>query len=160
MVVCKVLAVNPKSGAEITGFKKKSSKISHRSRQLRHRIDVAGMIGAPGMGQLNLKTEQVDGRMVTRFGLGTAQTMQSAKELHASLVEAADRTQPLIVDASSIERFSTASVQLLLAARKAFTERNIPMMVSLPSDAFLNAFRDLGIEPSGLGWTMNEAGDG
>lgn len=112
------------------------------------------------MGNLNLVSEQHDGQSAFRLDLGASQTMQSASDLHGALAEAADRALPLIVDASSIERLATVSVQLLLATQRTLATRGIAMEIRRPSDAFLKTFRDLGIEPSAQGWILDESGHG
>ena len=118
------------------------------------------MIGVGDMDSLNLKDGQYEGNSAVVLDLGSSQTMQSVPDLHAALVASAEKALPLIVDAASIERFGTASVQVLLAARQTFAERDIPMIVRSASDAFLGAFRDLGIEPGEQDWISDEGGNG
>ena len=112
------------------------------------------------MGNLHLTSEQYDGRPAVALDLGSSQTMQSAADLHAALKEAVGRAQPLVVDASSVERLATVSVQLLLATWQALAAHDIKMAIRHPSGAFIGALTDLGIDPDGQGWDVMEGGDG
>ena len=112
------------------------------------------------MGNSRLTNAHYEGQPAVRLDLGSSQTMQSAEDLHIALMEVAERALPLVIEASSIERLSTVSVQLLLAAQRTLADRGSSLVVRRPSEAFLAAFRDLGIAPDDEGMILSEGADG
>lgn len=112
------------------------------------------------MGRLDLSSGQWDGQPAVLLDLGASQTLQSAPDLHAALVEATERGLPLVVDASSIEHLTTSAVQLLIAAGRRMAAADTVMAIQKPTAEFRNALGDLGIDPVEQGWAMEGVGDG
>ena len=70
----------------------------------------------------------------------------AAAALKERLLEAIDQGIEVIVDASSVERLTTPCVQVLVAAARSLTERDQSLALKDPSEAFVSAFSDLGLD--------------
>ena len=112
------------------------------------------------MGKLSLIDDTYEGRPAVRLDMGSSLDMQAAEALCEVLREAVCASQPLIIDAASVERMSTSAIQLLLAAERALAGIGCPMAVRDPTGAFLAAFADLGFEPDAMNWVLVENTDG
>ena len=100
-------------------------------------------------------------RVLTRAGktfcdLGATLDLRAAPPLKAAMLRALDKQRPLTLDASSVERLSTACIQLLVACGSAFKNAGHALTLSEPSESFSAAFADLGLEPELQQW-INEA---
>lgn len=90
-----------------------------------------------------------------RLGLPSVVDMIVAESLLAALRGAVRQGGDVDIDASRVERLSTAGVQILLAARRAVVDGGRRFSVSKYSDAFVATFGDLGLYPSLMEW-LNE----
>ena len=70
----------------------------------------------------------------------------AATTLKERLIEAVDRDGAVVIDASSVERLTTPCVQVLVAAAQFLAGQDKSLMVKDPSEAFVSAFSDLGLE--------------
>jgi len=71
--------------------------------------------------------------------------LTAAEPLQRALVAALATGEPIDVDGAQVERPSTASLQVLLAAALATTARGVPFRLREPSQALVEAINDLGI---------------
>jgi chemotaxis protein CheX len=93
---------------------------------------------------------------VCRLSLNPVLGMREAQPLKDALQEALSKGLPLILDAHSIERLSTACAQILLAFAAAMEQAGLPFRLSRPSATFLAAFSALGLDPIIRTWTVEE----
>ena len=70
----------------------------------------------------------------------------AATTLKERLIEAVDRDVAVVIDASSVERLTTPCVQVLVAAAQSLAGQDKGLMFKDPSEAFVSAFSDLGLE--------------
>ena len=80
--------------------------------------------------------------------------LRSAVQLKAVLSEALAIGAPLTVDASSVERLSTACVQILIAFAKAAREAGQGLIFQRPSNAFVGVFASLGLRHEMNNWAI------
>ncbi|NNE22763.1 MAG: STAS domain-containing protein [Rhizobiales bacterium] len=92
----------------------------------------------------------------TYCDLGVTLDLRAAPPLKAALLRALDKQRPLTLDAGSVERLSTACIQLLVACGMAFKSAGLDLTLNEPSEIFSAAFADLGLEPELQQW-INEA---
>ena len=92
----------------------------------------------------------------TYCNLGTSLDLRAATPLKAAMLRALDKQQPLTLDASSVERLSTACIQLLVACGLAFKTAGHALVIDAPTEMFSEAFADLGLQLELQQWT-NEA---
>jgi anti-anti-sigma regulatory factor len=78
--------------------------------------------------------------------------MVVAEPLLGALRSAVGQGGNVEVDASQVERLSTACVQIIVAASRALSASGRNFSVSKYSDAFVAAFGDLGLYPSLMEW--------
>jgi anti-anti-sigma regulatory factor len=71
--------------------------------------------------------------------------MRAAAPLKSALAKTLEGGGAIVIEAASVERMSTACVQVLLAYVEAASALNRPVAIRRPSVAFANAFRDLGL---------------
>jgi anti-anti-sigma regulatory factor len=113
------------------------------------------------MGELSLSQDIYEGRPAVNLDMGSSLDMNSAEALAELLREAVSVGQPVIIDAASVERVSTSAIQLLLAADQALASAGCECALSNPSNFFLAAFADCGIQPGDMSWRiMAEHADG
>jgi anti-anti-sigma regulatory factor len=93
---------------------------------------------------------------VSRLSLGPVLGMREARPLRNALEVARAQGLPLVLDAQPVERVSTASVQLLVAFAAAMEQAGLQLRLSRPSQAFLTAFSDLGLDPIIKTWSVEE----
>lgn len=74
--------------------------------------------------------------------------MRAAAGLKDVLGRTLARSSEVVMDAASVERMSTASVQILLAYFEAAQQLSMSVSVQSPSVAFVDAFSDLGLAAS------------
>lgn len=84
-----------------------------------------------------------DGRQYLRFP--SALDLRAAKPLKAALTEALARSLPVTLDASSVDRISTACVQILIGFVAAARTGSLAVTFHRPSPPFLSAFEKLGL---------------
>ena len=77
-------------------------------------------------------------------------------EAEPLMLRALEKQQPLTLDASSVERLSTACIQLLIACGSAFKAAGHALEIDGPTEMFSEAFADLGLQQELQQW-MNEA---
>ena len=92
----------------------------------------------------------------TYCNLGATLDLRAAQPLKAAMLRAIEKQQPLTLNASSVERLSTACVQLLIAIETALQDAGYSLVLDEPSEAFSEAFADLGLKPELQQW-MNGA---
>jgi anti-anti-sigma regulatory factor len=66
--------------------------------------------------------------------------------LHTMLLERLAAGDSLALDASAVERVSTAGVQLLLSAAQSFISEGRAFQLNAPSQPLLQAVEDLGLQ--------------
>jgi len=113
------------------------------------------------MGELSLSQDNHEGRPAVNLDMGSSLDLQNAEALAELLREAVSIGQPVIIDASSVERVSTSAIQLLLAADQALVGTGFELSLNKPSRFFLAAFADCGIQPEEMSWRIvSEHADG
>ena len=113
------------------------------------------------MGNLSLSQDIYDGRPAVNLNMGCSLDLQTADALAELLREAVNAGQSVVIDATSVERVSTSAVQLLLATDRALAAAGCTLALSNPSDPFLAAFAECGIQPDEMSWTIvSERSDG
>jgi anti-anti-sigma regulatory factor len=60
--------------------------------------------------------------------------------------------QPVVLDASAVERMSTPCLQILLAKARAVSAQGGSFQIVAASPAFLTALTDIGVEPEFKNW--------
>lgn len=68
----------------------------------------------------------------------------AARDLHGRLLALRDRPE-VVIDASRVERLSTAAVLVLISFLNARADRTPPAAVVNPTGAFVDAFSELGL---------------
>jgi chemotaxis protein CheX len=68
-----------------------------------------------------------------------------ADSLHATLITSFEQDGPLTIDGSTVERVSTACIQLLVAAALKARDHDRPFSLHKPSAVLAQAVRDLGL---------------
>lgn len=77
--------------------------------------------------------------------LPTALDRLAVEPLCRTLQERMAAGDPMVIDASQVDRVSTASLQVLLAAARSAAARDIAFRISAASDALIEALDDLGL---------------
>lgn len=80
--------------------------------------------------------------------------MAVAGSLKVCLLEAVALAKPLVIDAAQVERLSTPCIQVLVAAGTALQEAGIGFSLHRPSEAFADAFNDLGLFSVLMRWDI------
>ncbi len=93
---------------------------------------------------------------VCRVNLGSVLDLRRAERLKQALEQALVKGSQIRVDASSVERLSTACTQILIAATVAMEKAGIPFTLLRPSEAFIESFNDLGLHPVLKQWNIEE----
>ena len=81
----------------------------------------------------------------TQVSLQEVLHISEAKMLQEQLLEALNSGNELIIDASSVERADTASIQLLLAAKQSFEKESIRFTIADASDSLKKNISSLGL---------------
>ena len=81
-----------------------------------------------------------------RFELGSILDVRAAQRLRTELCEALAKGETLTIDGKSVERISTACVQVLLAYVHAAAAAGTPASLAQPSRALAEAFCNLGLK--------------
>ncbi len=92
----------------------------------------------------------------SHFDLGATLDLRSAPPLKDALQRALGKKRSLIIEASSVERLSTACVQMLIAAGVAFKESNLGFTLQNPSATLAESFNDLGLGPVLEEWKLEK----
>lgn len=95
-------------------------------------------------------------RGISRVNLGPSLDMGSAEPLKQALDQALAKGRQIKLDASAVERQSTACLQILIAATVAMEKAEIPFTLLGPSEAFIESFEDLGLRPVLRQWNIEE----
>lgn len=86
--------------------------------------------------------------------LGVTLDLRAAQSLKAALLRAVAKQRHLTLDASMVERLSSACVQLLLATGVALKAAGLSLTLQNPSETFTDSFNDLGLQPVLEQWIM------
>ena len=102
-----------------------------------------------------MKTIRISTRRgICRVSLGSALDMRQADRLKQALEQALVKGRVIKVDASLVERLSTACVQILIAATAAMEKAGIAFTLLRPSEVFVESFNDLGLRPVLMQWNI------
>lgn len=71
----------------------------------------------------------------------------AAGTLRAEVRKAVDRGQPIVIDASAVDRAGQACLQVLVAAEAAAAVAGVPFRLQAPSDAFTDMATLAGLHP-------------
>ncbi|MGF1476631.1 MAG: STAS domain-containing protein [Geminicoccaceae bacterium] len=93
---------------------------------------------------------------VSFVNLGETLDMGAAPPLRTVLQKALAKGQPLQINAGSVNRMSTPCIQVLLAAVPTLETAGLSCVFLRPSDAFIDAFNELGLFPILKQWTFKE----
>lgn len=93
-------------------------------------------------------------RGICRVSLGSVLDIRQAERLKQVLGQALENGNQIKVDASPVERLSTACAQILIAATAAMETAGIPFTLLHPSQDFVDAFDDLGLLPVLKQWNI------
>lgn len=104
------------------------------------------------MTSLDLKTNE-DG---AELELPSVLDMRAAEPLKTKLLEALALQQPLAIKADAVDRMSTPCIQVLIAAATAMQGTEMPFKLTGPSDAFIDAFNELGLFPVLKQWDIEK----
>lgn len=86
--------------------------------------------------------------------LGATLDLRAAQPLKNALLRALGKKKSLVLEASSVERLSTACIQLLIAAGTAFKEADLAFSLQNPSATLAESFNDLGLRPVLEEWRL------
>lgn len=81
----------------------------------------------------------------TRIELGESQAIQSVADLHLTLLKALEQSDCIEIDASAIQQIDTASLQLLLVAKRSAISQHKTLSIDFPSERFIEAATLLGL---------------
>ncbi len=95
-------------------------------------------------------------RGICRVSLGSSLDLGRAERLKQALEQALVKGSQIKVDASAVERLSTACTQILIAATVAMGKAGIPFTLLSPSEAFIESFDDLGLQPVLKQWNIEK----
>ena len=70
------------------------------------------------------------------------------------LIEAIEHQKKIILDASEVQRMSTACVQVFVSAGKTMEEAGLERALYKPTDAVVDAFNELGLFPELMKWKV------
>lgn len=90
----------------------------------------------------------------THFALHSLLDMKAARPLKEQLQAALKVGRPVVIDASLVERVSTACVQILSAFALTAAEAGTPVKLVLPSQSLRDAFESLGLGASLQQWKV------
>lgn len=82
--------------------------------------------------------------------------IKAARPLKEMLLQALAKSEPLTLDASLVERVSTACIQVLLAFASAMAAAGVPFTLAQPSQPLVEAFANLGLGPVLQKWEKAE----
>ncbi len=82
---------------------------------------------------------------VVRLSLNGNLDLASAEGLKDEFLSGLGAGEALTIDASAVERISTAAIQTLIAGAAALKSAGVGFNLSSPSEAFVKAFQDLGL---------------
>lgn len=74
----------------------------------------------------------------------------NAKALYDELTSMLSNASSICLDASEVTRMTTPCVQIIIALNKHANENDLEISIARPSDAFMNAFKQLGLDKSEL----------
>ncbi len=97
-------------------------------------------------------TDESDGHL--RVELPSALDLRIAQALKSALLEALAKAKPLRIDAASVERMSTACIQILIAFAEAARQAGLSVAFHRPSASFMSAFDNLGLSPVTAHWKL------
>jgi anti-anti-sigma regulatory factor len=80
--------------------------------------------------------------------------MRAAASLKSALAETLEGSGPVTIDASSVERMSTACIQIILAYITTMRGLGRPVSIRQPSDTFVHAFGELGLAGIVKDWNI------
>ena len=95
---------------------------------------------------------------VSPIEIGAVAGLAAAAPLQAALLAAIERRLPVVIDASAVTSLSAACVQVLVSGARALAEAAVPFTVRQPSDAFVDAFSDLGLFAQLMEWPVEAVG--
>ncbi len=95
-------------------------------------------------------------RGICRVSLGSVLDLRRAERLKQALEKALVKGGEIKVDASAVERLSTACTQILIAAAVAMEKAGIPFTLLRPSEAFIESFNDLGLHSVLKQWNIEK----
>lgn len=88
--------------------------------------------------------------------LASVMDMRAAEPLKTTMLEALAAQRPLSIKADAVDRMSTPCIQVLIAAATAMQRTEMPFKLTGPSDAFIDAFNDLGLFPVLKQWDIEK----
>ncbi len=88
----------------------------------------------------------------TELSLGTMLDAGSAAEFHQALKSALDTKNSLVLEASDVDRISTAGLQLILAASVECAGNNRRFELKNPSNKLRDGLNDLGLAEQVDSW--------
>ena len=103
-------------------------------------------------------TRRRPARRVSPIEIGAIADLPAAAPLRAALLAALERRLPVIIDASAVTSLSAACVQVLVSGARDLAEAAVPFTLRQPSDAFVDAFSDLGLFAQLMEWPVEAAG--
>ena len=95
---------------------------------------------------------------VSPIEIGVVADLAAAAPLRAALLAAIERRLPVVIDASAVTSLSAACVQVLVSGARALADAAVPFTLRQPSDAFVDAFSDLGLFAQLMEWPVEAAG--
>lgn len=108
-----------------------------------------------GVGALGMETTAEDAAgNENRLSLTPVLDLRVAEPLLQAFREAVEHGGELVIDASMVERMSTPCIQILLAATAELETKGVPFSLFGPTDAFIEAFDDLGLFPVLMKWKV------
>lgn len=87
--------------------------------------------------------------------LAASMDIRAAEPLLQSLKEVIGMdAQPIVIDASAVDRLSTPCVQVLISGLQQMEASGIPFTIKSPTDSFVTAFDDLGLFSYLMKWPV------
>lgn len=91
-----------------------------------------------------------------RFRLPACFNDDAAAELRVDFLTARIEERDVVLDGSAVGSVGTAALQLLVSARKSFTQRGLTLEVAAPSEVLARSLNDLGLRDFHQGWEVSD----
>jgi chemotaxis protein CheX len=82
------------------------------------------------------------------YKLQSVMDISNAKPFYDEIASMLGNASSICLDASEVSRMTTPCVQIIIALSKHANENGLEVSLAKPSDAFMNAFKQLGLDKS------------
>ena len=102
------------------------------------------------MSQFTLQASDAE----VRVALAPVLDLGASAPFKDALIEAMEHGKKVTLDASDVQRMSTACVQVFVAAGKTLEEAGLERALYKPTEAVVDAFNELGLFPELMKWKV------